>query len=824
MCTFLSPRPFCNEKLVNQLHSITSPGSLMSHVKIMRPTSVLVQLQWLLCAYVGTCVSSVAVIHSLPWHVSCPARCVCQIKPWFSAESVYHKAPTVDCNDLLLTELPSPLPHDTHTLRLQSNLLSGLPSDELPGLPNLTELDLSQNRFGGVPSWSPRPGLHSLLSLHMEENQLALLPQASFSSYPVLQELFLSHNRLHSLAAGAFAGLESLLRLHMNNNRLTTVDPEWFKPLPRLEVLMLGGNPVEVLPEQAFQALRSLRSLMLGGMGLRVLKERALDGLDSLECLSFYDNLLTKVPTQALRRVPGLKFLDLNKNRIRLVETGGFRDMIHLKELGLNNMEDLVSIERAALENLPELTKLEITNNPRLSFIHPHAFLHLSRLESLMLNSNSLSALHHHTLLSLPGLQELSLHSNPLRCDCLFRWAADGALHRHAHHDARPPEAAAHAQAAGAGSSGPRTVRFIQPQATLCSEPPELRARRVKEVSSREMSASCLPLIPAGPLPAYVGVREGTSLALHCRALAEPQPKVYWVTPSGVRIGPASGLAHSQGPPAAETPGHSLSPDTPRAHAARNHSTHYRLLPEGTLEITGVTPKDAGLFTCVAENALGADTRSVTVVVHCIVRRRPRQKQLPANLRRHPHEAAGAGLQAREVGQHHMVLSWTNGHNRPMTRLFWRAINPDAAPVPTYTTRILAGTQSFNLTHLVPKTLYRVCLHLGAGPASEHERRTERGSGRPQCVTVKTEEAPPSQQMLPLGPELSSTVLVLLFLVVILLIVASQGLDRRSAERREQCHVDLLQEVKDHGPPDQTPGDVSHPGAREEKAPFRHDC
>ncbi|CAL8338494.1 unnamed protein product [Lota lota] len=788
----------------------------------MRPTSVLVQSQWLLCVFVGTCVSSVAVIHSLPWHVSCPARCVCQIKPWFSAESVYHKAPTVDCNDLLLTDLPSPLPHNTHTLRLQSNLLSGLQSEELHSLPNLTELDLSQNRFSSVPAWSPHPVLDSLLSLHLEENQLALLPQASFSSFPVLQELFLSHNRLHSLAAGAFAGLDSLLRLHMNNNRLTTIDPQWFKPLPHLEVLMLGGNPVEVLPEQGFQALRSLRSLMLGGMGLRVLAERALDGLDRLECLSFYDNLLTKVPTEALRRVPSLKFLDLNKNRIRLVETGGFRDMVHLKELGLNNMEDLVSIERAALENLPELTKLEITNNPRLSYIHPQAFQQLSRLESLMLNSNSLSALHHHTLLSLPSLQEVSLHSNPLRCDCLFRWAADEAFHQHAR-DAHPQEPTAHAQA-GVGRPTPRTVRFIQPQATLCSEPPELRARRVKEVSSREMSASCLPLIPAGPLPAYVGVREGTSLALHCRALAEPQPALYWVMPSGVRIGPASSLAHSQGPTTAQTSSHSLSPDRPQAHAQRNHSSHYRLLPEGTLEITGVTPKDAGLFTCVAENALGADTRSVTVVVHCIKRKRPRQKQLSANLRRHPHVTAEADLKVSEVGQHYMVLSWTNGHNLPMTRLFWRAINPDAAHKSTYTTRILAGTQSFNLTHLVPETFYRVCLHFGLSQASEHERRTERGSSRPQCVTVKTKEAPQSKQMLPMGPELGSTVLVLLFLVVILLIVASQGLDRRSADRREQCHVNLLQEVKDHGLPNQIPENVNHQGVQEEKAPFHHYC
>uniref|UniRef100_A0A3B4TCL4 Leucine rich repeat neuronal 2 n=1 Tax=Seriola dumerili TaxID=41447 RepID=A0A3B4TCL4_SERDU len=644
--------------------------------------------------------------HALPWHVSCPVRCVCQIKPWFSPDSVYHEAPTVDCNDLLLTKLPFPIPPDTHTLRLQSNLLSELNTVALHGLPNLTDLDLSQNRFSRVRLITQSSSLPSLLSLHLEENHLSHLPEASFSSLPALQELFLSHNNLHSIAPGAFTGLDSLLRLHINNNRLTTVDPRWFRALPRLEVLMLGGNPVEALPEQGFLALKSLRSLVLGGMGLRGLAEKALEGLDGLESLSFYDNLLTRVPTQALRRVPGLKFLDLNKNRIKLIETGDFRDMIHLKELGLNNMEELVSIEKAALENLPELTKLEITNNPRLSYIHPQAFLQLSRLESLMLNSNSLSALHQHIMLSLPRLQEISLHSNPLRCDS-------------------------------------RMVRFIQPQATLCSEPPELRARRVREVSSREMSASCLPMIPTSSLPSYVGVREGGKLVLHCRGLADPPPELYWVTPSGLRLGPAP------------------------TSKGFNHTS-------GTLEINKVTPSEAGLYTCVAENALGADTRSVTVGVHS--REKKRKRGMSSNLKRFPLFSVDA-----------------SGRNLPSTRLSWQAIYSNT---PTYTTRILAGTQSFNLTHLQAETFYRVCLHLGISEDAKHANRRSRESRKPQCVSFRTKDVPEPEPGLQLSPELTSTAVTLLLLALILLLLAGQGWDTQPSEGPEKVNSTLLQEIE----------------------------
>ncbi|XP_049445039.1 leucine-rich repeat neuronal protein 2 [Epinephelus fuscoguttatus] len=758
----------------------------------MRPTLVFLQSQCLLCVFIGVCVPGIvgSLPHALPWHVSCPARCVCQIKPWFSLDSVYHEAPTVDCNDLLLTKLPSPIPLNTHTLRLQSNLLSELNTALLHGLANLTDLDLSQNRFSHVRTITQSSSLPSLLSLHLEENHLSHLPEASFSSLPALQELFLSHNNLHAIAPGAFTGLDSLLRLHINNNRLTTVDPRWFRALPRLEVLMLGGNPVEALPERGFLALKSLRSLVLGGMGLRGLAEKALEGLEGLESLSFYDNLLTKVPTQALMRVPGLKFLDLNKNRIKLIGTGDFRDMVHLKELGLNNMEELVSIEKAALENLPELTKLEITNNPRLSYIHPQAFLQLSRLETLMLNSNSLSALHQHIMLSLPSLQEVSLHSNPLRCDCLFHWAAEGASHPHT--DGTETE-----------KQTPRTVRFIQPQATLCSEPPELRARRVREVSSREMSASCLPMIPASSLPSYVGVREGGKLVLHCRALADPQPKLYWVTPSGLRLGPAPRHA-SKGLPA-PAPYHSLtasegsnltstssiSPRQPQDDTPCNPSKHYRLLPEGTLEMNKVTPSEAGLYTCVAENALGADTRSVTVGVHS--REKKRKRVMSANMK--GYLRADARLEVREVGQHYAILSWQSGRNLPSTRLSWQAIYSNAH-TPTYTTRILAGTQSFNLTHLQAETFYRVCLHLGISEGAKHASRRSRETRKPQCVSFRTKDVPEPKPSLQLSPELTSTAVTLLLLALILLLLAGQGWDNEPAEGVEKQHSAILQEIK----------------------------
>lgn len=756
----------------------------------MRPALVLLQSHCLLCVLTGVCVPIAvgSLPPALPWHVTCPTRCVCQIKPWFSPDSVYHEAPTVDCNNLLLTKLPLPIPLNTHTLRLQSNLLSALDTAVLHELPNLTDLDLSQNRFGRVRMITQSVSLPALLSLHLEENHLSHLPEASFSSLPALQELFLSHNNLHSIAPGAFSGLGSLLRLHINNNRLTTIDPVWFSALPCLEVLMLGENPVEALPERGFATLKSLRSLVLGGMGLKGLAEEALQGLDGLESLSFYDNHLTKVPRKALKRVPGLKFLDLNKNRIKLIETEDFKDMFHLKELGLNNMEELVSIEKAALENLPELTKLEITNNPRLSYIHPKAFARLSRLESLMLSSNSLSALHQHIILSLPSLQEVSLHSNPLQCDCLFHWAARDTSHFHIKKDTQM------------NTPTVRVVRFIQPKATLCSEPPELRGRRVREVSSGEMSAYCLPTIPASSLPSYVGVQEGGKLVLHCRALAEPHPRLYWVIPSGLRLGPSpsqetKGLSASVLCKNTTSDGfHHLSGSSVQAQDETPCQLfkHYQLLPEGTLEISKITPREAGLYTCVAENALGADTRSVTVGVHN--RGNKRKRGTAIKLKKFQAIRADVRLELREVGEHYAIMSWQSRQNLVSTRLSWQAMYSNAN-APTYTTRVLAGVQSFNLTHLQAETFYKVCLHSGISESSKYARQKPRESKKPRCVSFRTKVVPQSQPRLQLNPQMTSTAVTLLLLALVLLL-AGQVWDTKPGQEAGKNHSTLCIDIK----------------------------
>ncbi|XP_039989043.1 leucine-rich repeat neuronal protein 3-like [Xiphias gladius] len=585
----------------------------------------------------------------------CPALCRCEIRPWFSPSSIYTEAATVDCNDLGLSVLPERLPSETQVLLLQTNNIVNV-EKTLDYLANITEIDLSQNNISSVTDVC-LGSLPQLLSLHMEENWIQELSDSCLASLPNLQELYINHNLIFSINPRAFQGLSRLLRLHLNSNRLTSVNSQWFQQLPNLEILMLGENPILELSDMNFKPLANLRSLVLARMNLTEIPDNTLVGLENLESISFFDNLLNRVPRAALTRIQNLKFLDLNKNPIERIQRGDFMDMMHLKELGINSMPELISIDSFALNNLPELTKIEATNNPRLSYIHPRAFHKLPRLETLMLNSNALSALHSSTVESLPNLREVSLHSNPIRCDCVIRWV----------------------------NMNRTAVRFMEPDSLFCVEPPEYQGQHVRQVHFREMTEICLPLISPGSLPDRVEVGKGSSVSLHCRAFGEPEPEIYWVTPSGDRVMPGS-VSHK-----------------------------YYMHPEGTFDIYDASEQEGGSYTCTAHNLVGADLKSVTVVVdgHFVQ---------PSNQPLH--------VYITSVQSHSVMVSWESTGGL-VSKLNWSILAQGSSLLMPFTARLPADVKEYHIKQLKPSTRYQVCVEVAAA---------QPGYSR-DCVNVTTKEA-----------------------------------------------------------------------------------
>uniref|UniRef100_A0A8D3CHQ9 Si:ch211-180f4.1 n=1 Tax=Scophthalmus maximus TaxID=52904 RepID=A0A8D3CHQ9_SCOMX len=465
------------------------------------------------CQFMCVCVFVFVAVEETHGAVLCPLQCVCETRPWYTPQSVYHQARTVDCNELHLQRVPVNISSDTQVLLLQSNNISSI-TTELQRLTNLTELDLSQNHFTQVSSMG-LCSLDRLVTLYLEENHIEELVDYSLRNLSSLEELYINHNHISSIGPKAFAGLTNLLRLHLNSNRLVAIDSRWFESLPSLEILMIGENPILGLEEKNFLPLSRLHSLVLAGMGLASVPSAAFLGLDYLESLSFYDNHLRSVPRDALSVLPNLKFLDLNRNPISRVQQGDFQNLQHLEELSLNNMDELLMVERAAFQNLPEIAKLELCNNPRLSYIDSQAFSDLLSLRTLLLHNNQLSLLSGDLLSSLPSLEELSVHSNPLRCDCLSSWGPHLGNQTH--------------------------LRLLDSSITLCSSPPHLIGRELQEVVAVGWGGgganSCLPHISPHSFPPTMNVSSVQPITLECWADADPAPQFYWVTPTGDKVG-----------------------------------------------------------------------------------------------------------------------------------------------------------------------------------------------------------------------------------------------------------------------------------------------
>ncbi|XP_075456145.1 leucine-rich repeat neuronal protein 3 [Ascaphus truei] len=573
-----------------------------------------------------------ALVHATHTKVDCPQSCMCEIRPWFTPRSIYIEALTVDCNALDLYSFPNRLPANTQVLLLQGNNIEQISNtDNFPV--NLTGLDLSQNNLSSMV-YVNFTNTHQILSMYLEENKITELPDACFSGLKHLQELYINHNLISTVSPGAFIGVGNLLRLHLNSNRLQVVNSKWFEAIQSLEILMIGENPIIRIEDMNFKPLINLRSLVLAGINLTEISDNAFVGLENLESISFYDNRFVQVPSVALQKVLNLKFLDLNKNPINRIQRGDFSNMLHLKELGINNMPELVSIDSLAIENLPDLRKIEATNNPKLAYIHPSAFYRLPKLETLMLNSNSLSALYRSTIEALPNLKEISIHSNPIRCDCVIRWI----------------------------NMNKTSIRFMEPDSLFCVDPPEFQGHNVRQIHFREMMEICLPLIAPQSFPSNLDLNTGSSVLLHCRATAEPEPAIYWITPSGFKLLPnmISGIFYV-------------------------HS-------EGTLEINNITLSEAGLYTCVAKNLVGADLKTIMITVDGSF----------------PEDVSGSlKINIKEVQTNSVLVSWKSKSKILKSSVQWTAFLKTKI---AHSVRIPSDVKQYNLTHLSPLTEYKICI------------------------------------------------------------------------------------------------------------------
>lgn len=266
-------------------------------------------------------------------------------------------------------------------LRLDSNELRALPRDCFKNTV-LEHLDLSDNQLAIFPSSALAHVGFTLRRLELARNHLEYLDVAMLHATSFLHELGLAKNSLTVLSDNTFAGLSRLARLDLSHNAIKTNFKELFHNLPRL------------------------RRLALAGAGLKIVPHLPLMNLTHLD-LSV--NQIASFRETDVRRLCNLRTLDISYNKITSLQPTMWTALPRLTHLDVSH-NPLVRVTRASFEGLSTLVHLRMEHLWHLDAIEPRAFLSLTSLRSVALESPTSGASLAAVATYVPGLESIVLH------------------------------------------------------------------------------------------------------------------------------------------------------------------------------------------------------------------------------------------------------------------------------------------------------------------------------------------------------------------------------------------------------------------------------
>jgi len=355
------------------------------------------------------------------------------------------KLTKVDLSNNSLTNLPWGLNNLNYLefLNLSNNKLQNINTSFLNTLPNLKELDLSNNENAHfnltelyvteIPNLTKlilkKVGLHyikmfplfnNLTYLDLSENNLKELPNIPFKN---LTHLILNDNQLVKLPDDFNFPLLKVLKL--NNNQIEIL-PDKFN-FPLLVVLELNNNQLQKLPKLIYE-LKNLQELNLSHNKLPIIAPDILK-LKKLQKLDLSHNTLTKIIPQGEFIFPSLKELNLANNQLTNLGIFKFKNLETLN-ISYNAFKELPRLfTKTYLENLKKLnlsgnkfektlTLSEFTNLEELILTENEMKIDklilnsLTNLKNIIITKNRISNI---TLTFLPSITELKLSNNEIQ-------------------------------------------------------------------------------------------------------------------------------------------------------------------------------------------------------------------------------------------------------------------------------------------------------------------------------------------------------------------------------------------------------------------------
>ncbi|KFB50466.1 AGAP007060-PA-like protein [Anopheles sinensis] len=297
-----------------------------------------------------------------------------------------------------------------NTLELQHNRITTV-EDNTFSMPNLTHLDLSNNRLKHLPKKLIRHTV-ALLELVLSNNSVDHLDRDLFENVCYLETLKLDHNKLRSLDGALFRTLGKLEYLYLENNNLRQIVPGTFDNLKKLRELNLMNNGLTSIDGGLFLNLRFVTYLRLDRNKIRNVTKGSLGGLVRLKQLNLDQNKIKTIDSEIFCQHQLLRTLSLKGNKLTRIAPETFNCLLELFDLDLssNRLENIsLSVE--------SLRELDLSNN-RLRKLSDDAFLKMNSLHTLNMDNNLLDVVPS-VITKLPNLKMLSLKNNNINSTAL---------------------------------------------------------------------------------------------------------------------------------------------------------------------------------------------------------------------------------------------------------------------------------------------------------------------------------------------------------------------------------------------------------------------
>uniref|UniRef100_A0A673MMG0 Slit homolog 3 protein-like n=1 Tax=Sinocyclocheilus rhinocerous TaxID=307959 RepID=A0A673MMG0_9TELE len=361
----------------------------------------------------------------------CPAACTCNNN-------------IVDCRKKGLTEIPANLPEGIVEIRLEQNMIKSIPAGAFSTYKKLKRIDEKK-----------MPNETSVYSSRLlNANKINCLRVNTFKDLQNLNLLSLYDNKLQTISKGLFTPLRSIKTLHLAQNPfMCDCHLKWLADY-------LFDNPIETSGARCSHPRRLANKRISQVKGKKFRCTGAEDYRSRLSGECFQDlvcpercrcegtvvdcsNLkLTKTPPHLPEHTTDLR---LNDNEISILEaTGAFKKLPNLRKINLSNNK-LRDIREGSFDGAGGVLELLLTGN-KLQSVSGRMFKGLSGLKTLMLRSNQISCVDNATFTGLSSVRLLSLYdnristiapgafntlhslstinllSNPYVCDCHLAW------------------------------------------------------------------------------------------------------------------------------------------------------------------------------------------------------------------------------------------------------------------------------------------------------------------------------------------------------------------------------------------------------------------